>query len=67
MPITALYLTSPAPTGTLRNDGIVKATKPKKNPMPALTNANVFAKSYESKITINYDAEDMFSGCQGCQ
>ena len=35
--------------------------------MPALTNANVFAKSYESKITINYDAEDLFSGCEGCE
>lgn len=35
--------------------------------MPSVSNANVFAKKYETKITINYDAEDLFSGCEGCQ
>lgn len=35
--------------------------------MPAVASANVFAKKYESKITINYDAADLFAGCEGCQ
>lgn len=35
--------------------------------MPAVSSSNVFAKKYESKITVNYDAEDLFSGCLGCQ
>ena len=35
--------------------------------MPAIKTANVFAKNHEQVQTINYDAEDMFSGCLGCQ
>lgn len=35
--------------------------------MPAVASANVFAKKYEQKITINYDAADLFAGCEGCQ
>ena len=35
--------------------------------MPAVASANVFAKKYESKITINFDAADLFAGCEGCQ
>ena len=35
--------------------------------MPALSNANVFAQKYSNKPTINFDAEDLFSGCEGCQ
>lgn len=35
--------------------------------MPAVSSSNVFAKKYETKVTINFDAEDLFSGCLGCQ
>lgn len=35
--------------------------------MPAVSSSNVFAKKYDDKVTINYDAEDIFSGCLGCQ
>ena len=35
--------------------------------MPALTNANVFAKKYDTKVTVNFDAQDLFGGCEGCQ
>lgn len=35
--------------------------------MPAITTSNVFAKKYDNKITLQYDAEDLFNGCLGCQ
>lgn len=35
--------------------------------MPSVATANVFSKKYDTKPTINYDAEDLFSGCLSCQ